>query len=126
MFSKTADPTAAPIPPRPSSGSASTNRSVLAADLKITGEISSNGIVEVMGEIDGSVAANSIIIGAEGRVTGTLSASTIEVKGRLDGRVSCRDFTLRAAAQVSADVTYATLVIENGATIEGRFTLDKA
>ena len=33
---------------------------------------------------------------------------------------------MRATAQVAADVTYATVVIESGAQIEGRFSLAKA
>lgn len=121
MFSKTADPVTAP--PRPGSGNVSSNnRSILSSDLKITGEISSTGTIEVLGEIDGTVSAIGLIIGAEGRVTGQVNAETVEVKGRLDGRVDSLSFTLRAAAHVAADVTYATLVIESGAQIEGRFS----
>ena len=112
-------------PTRPTTAPASAHRSTLAPDIKITGEITSTGTIEVLGEIDGSVTASTLIVGAEGRIAGSVSAETVEVKGRLDGQVSCRSFTLRAAAQVTADVNYTTLVIENGATIEGRFTLGK-
>lgn len=123
MFSKTADPTAAP--PRPVMGASSNNRSVLSADLKITGDITSSGAVDVMGEVDGTITAHTLIIGAEGRVNGDVSAQTVEVKGRLEGRVASHDFTLRAAAQVTADIGYTTLVIESGAQIEGRFNRNK-
>ncbi len=125
MFSKTADPTGAP--PRPASGNVSSNnRSILSSDLKITGEITSTGTIEVLGEIDGTISAIGLIIGGEGRVTGQVNAETVEVKGRLDGRVDSLSFTLRAAAVVAADVSYSTLVIESGAQIEGRFTRVKA
>ena len=121
MFSKPAD--APPAPPRPTGGNLSANnRSILAADLKIVGEISSTGTIEVMGEVEGTLSAHGLVIGGEGRVTGQVSAETIEVKGKLDGRVDSQSFTLPAAAQVAADVSYATLVIESGAQIEGRFT----
>lgn len=120
MFNKSADPTAAPATAR-SGGAVSNTRSILASDLKITGEITSTGSVEVLGEIDGNLTARGLVIGAEGRISGTVRAETIEVKGRLDGKVDARDFTLRAAAQVAADVTYGTVVIESGASIEGRF-----
>lgn len=125
MFSKTADPTASPgtaSTPRPN-GNAS--RSVLAADLKITGDITSTGMVEVMGEIDGNLAADVLTIGQEGRVSGTVKARAIEVKGHVDGKIHSQDFTMRSSAQVAADVTYATVVIESGAQIEGRFALTK-
>ena len=122
MFSKTSDPTAAPS--RPVSGNAS--RSVLAGDLKITGDITSTGVVEVLGEVDGNLAADSLTIGQEGRISGTVKAKSVEVKGHVDGKIACADFTMRASAQVAADVTYSTVVIESGAQIEGRFSLAKA
>lgn len=123
MFSKSADPTT--TLPRPTIGSNSGNRSVLSSDLKIVGEISSSGAVEILGEVEGTVTAHSLTIGVEGRMSGDVSAETVEIKGKLEGRVSSHTFTLRAAAQVKADVNYATLVIESGAQIEGRFVLNK-
>ena len=125
MFSKTADPTGAPPRPGPGTASGNTssnNRSILSSDLRITGEITSTGTIEVLGEVDGTVSAIGLIIGAEGRVTGQVNAETVEVKGRLDGRVDSLTFTLRAAATVAADISYATLVIESGAQVEGRFS----
>ncbi|MBE0555519.1 MAG: polymer-forming cytoskeletal protein, partial [Rhodobacteraceae bacterium] len=100
-------------------------RSLLAADLKISGEISSTGTLEIMGEVDGTVQAQALIVGAEGRVNGDVTAQSVEIRGKLDGKVTSQSFTLRAAAQVAADVTYSTLVIESGAQIEGRFRLNK-
>ena len=57
---------------------------------------------------------------------GSINAHTVEVKGKLDGKVSCESFTLRASSEVKADVNTASLVIESGATIEGRFLKPKA
>jgi cytoskeletal protein CcmA (bactofilin family) len=119
MFSKTADPTASPA-------RSSNAKSVLAQDLRITGEISSAGSIEILGEVDGNINAHGLTVGPEGRVTGTVTADVVEIKGRMDGKVNSQNFTLRAGAEVAADVTYTTLVIESGATIEGKFTLNKA
>jgi len=125
MFSKTADPTAAPQ--RPTSGSAaSNNRSVFSPDLKIVGDVTCLGSIEVQGEVEGTIAAHTLTIGTEGRVQGQVAADSIEVKGKLDGRVDANSFTLRASAQVAADVSYSTLVIESGAHIEGRFSKPNA
>lgn len=128
MFSKTADPTAAPSsPPSPSRpGGNNASRSVLGPDLKITGEIVSSGTVEVLGEVDGNLTADTLTIGTEGRISGSVRAGTVEVKGRLDGKVDSNTFTMRASARVAADVSYVSLVIESGATIEGRFSKPKA
>lgn len=118
MFSKTADPTAAPV-------RSSNAKSVLAQDLHITGEVSSAGSIEVLGEVDGNINAHGLTVGPEGRVSGTVTADMVEIKGKLDGKVQSQTFTLRAAAEVAADITYSTLIIESGALIEGKFARNK-
>ncbi|MEI6099877.1 MAG: polymer-forming cytoskeletal protein [Alphaproteobacteria bacterium] len=126
MFSKSPEPTSAPAgQTAPNHGPGGNTKSILAQDLRITGEISSTGTIEVLGEIEGNLTARGLIVGLEGRVTGTVSAETVEVKGRLDGRVATHGFALRATAEVAADVSYTTLVIESGAQIEGKFILNK-
>ncbi|MEO8244417.1 MAG: polymer-forming cytoskeletal protein [bacterium] len=127
MFSKTPDQTPASqtAPVVQNRGAGGNTKSVLAQDLRITGEISSTGTIEVLGEIEGNLTARGLVVGAEGRMTGTVSAETVEVKGKLDGRVATHSFALRASAEVAADVTYTTLVIESGASIQGKFALNK-
>ena len=124
MFSKTADPTSAP-PTTAGALRTSNAKSVLAQDLRITGEITSSGSIEILGEVDGTIHARGLTVGPEGRVSGTVSAEVVEIKGKLDGKVASQSFTLRAAAEVVAEVTYTTLVIESGASIEGKFALNK-
>lgn len=119
MFNKTADPTSGPLT-RPSN-----TKSVFASDLKISGEVSSAGDIEMAGEVDGNISARSLSVNGEGRMNGSVRAETVEVKGKLDGQVDAGTFTLRATAQVGADVAYTSLVIESGAQIEGRFTKRK-
>lgn len=117
MYSK-ADATSAP-------GRASNVKSVLAADLVITGEITSSGHVEILGQVDGNITAQGVIIGAEGRLNGQISAQAVEIKGKLDGRVTAGDFALRSTSDVQAEVTYRSLTIDSGARIEGRFALTR-
>jgi cytoskeletal protein CcmA (bactofilin family) len=125
MFSKTSDPISAPSS-RPSGGSSSGGvKSILSSDLRVTGELSTSGAIEVLGEVDGNVTADTLVIGAEGRVSGTVKAANVEVKGRLDGKVETQSFSMRAAAIVAADVTYGAIVIESGAQIEGQFAHNK-
>jgi cytoskeletal protein CcmA (bactofilin family) len=126
MFNKTADPTSSPTS-RPSAPQGSnTAKSILGSDLRITGEIACSGTVEVMGEIDGNITAHALIVGQEGRVSGSVKADQVEVKGRLDGKVESQTFSMRSSSNVAADITYGSLVIESGAQIEGRFTKAKS
>ncbi|AWB48169.1 polymer-forming cytoskeletal protein [Gemmobacter aquarius] len=121
MFSKPDQP--APAASRPASPN--TGKSVFGSDLRITGDVTSTGTVEIHGVIDGTLSARGLIIGPEGEVKGTVSAETVEVKGRFEGRASTEHLTLRASANVQADVTYSAVSIESGAQIEGRFTKAK-
>jgi cytoskeletal protein CcmA (bactofilin family) len=125
MFSKTADPTSQPVIPRPTTPGGNAGRSVLGADLRITGEVVTTGSVEVLGEIEGNITAHGLLIGQEGRVKGSIQAETVEVKGKLDGKVTCDTFTLRSTAAVKADVTTSGIVIESGAAMDGRFLRSK-
>ncbi len=117
MTTTTAEP-AARTPARTPSG----GRTVLAADIRLSGDLTSTGTVEILGEVKGDVTAHTLIVGAEGQLKGTVSADVVEVRGHLDGKVSCLTFTLRSSAIVLAEVNYESLVIESGAQIDGRFT----
>ena len=118
MFTKSADGDAMPAV---RSGAASGTRSLLSSDLRITGNISTTGVVEVMGDVQGDIDARTLLIGTEGTVTGKIRAESVEVRGHLSGSASCVQFTLRSTSVTSVQVTYETLVIENGAEIEGKF-----
>ncbi|QYK41072.1 MAG: polymer-forming cytoskeletal protein [Paracoccaceae bacterium] len=113
--------TGAPLPP----ATRAPGRSVLSADLRIVGNLTAEGTVEVMGEVEGSIRARTLVITQEGRVTGTVAADTVEIRGRMDGGISTQGLMLRSPAQVTADVTYASLTIESGATVEGSFRKPK-
>lgn len=114
---------AEPAPqPRPGSNA---SKSTLGSDLKIVGDITSSGSVEVMGEVEGTITARGLTVGPEGRASGTFSADAIEIRGKLEGRVACSSLIVRSEATLTSDVTYHSVVIESGATIDGRFKLLK-
>ncbi len=118
MTTKPAETDTALRPPRPNVPG---GRTVLAADIRLSGDLSSSGTVEILGEVSGDITAQTLIVGAEGLVKGSVSAEAVEVRGTLDGKVSCLSFTLRSSAVVTAEVNYDILIIESGAQIDGRF-----
>jgi cytoskeletal protein CcmA (bactofilin family) len=112
----------AEAPPRsPSRSAAPGGRTVLAADIRLSGDLGSSGTVEILGEVSGDVTAQTLIVGAEGQIKGSVKAEVVEVRGHLQGKVSCVTFTLRSSAIVAAEVNYDTLIIESGAQIDGKF-----
>lgn len=106
---------------RPNRANVPGGRTVLASDIRLSGDLSSAGTVEILGEVTGDISAQTLIVGAEGQVKGSVRAETVEVRGHLEGKVSCLSFTLRSSAIVAAEVNYDSLMIESGAQIDGRF-----
>jgi cytoskeletal protein CcmA (bactofilin family) len=101
-------------------------RSVLSNDLKITGDIVAGGVLEVMGEIDGSITAKALVLSSEGRIGGTIAAESVELRGAMQGTIATGSLALKSTANVQADVTYQSLSIESGAQIDGSFARPKA
>ncbi len=125
MFSKPQDdraisPDLAGAQQRTARGAAG-QRSVLASDLRVDGIVATEGALEIHGRIDGEVAADSLVLGDEGTVSGKIRTNQADLRGEVKGELVSTRLTLRSGARVEADVTCATLVIEAGAQVEGRF-----
>lgn len=126
MFSKTNAPSAsksADIPAakktasRPSSSGVP---SILAADIVITGEIVTDGDVQIEGRLDGNISAHSLTIGEQGAVNGTIKAGTAIVRGKVTGKINAGTVELSETANVQADIVQDHLTIANGAFFDGK------
>jgi len=95
-------------------------RSLLSADSKITGDLEFPGLVEVLGRIDGQVSADSVLIGEQGEVEGSITAKSIAIKGKVKGEIVGGFVTLHTGAKMSGEITYQQLVVESGAQVNGR------
>jgi cytoskeletal protein CcmA (bactofilin family) len=102
------------------------SKSVLASDLHIKGEVSSTGTVEISGEIQGNVTSKTVVIGAGGRVEGSIAADNVDLQGTFDGTIAAQGLTLRSSCDVKAEICYATLAIETGAIVDGTFKRNQA
>lgn len=108
------------IPNWPEAAQANARRSLLAVDLVIDGDVTSDSPVDVHGKIVGSASAPEVVVAATGRVEGTVSAHDISVLGFVSGSVSARHVQLTPSAVVHADVLHERIMIEAGAVLEGR------
>ena len=126
---------AAPVPLKPvsagpsrppqlsSTGSIEAGKSVIGNDLRITGQglkIISRGILQVDGDLESDVAGAEIIVGEQGRVTGTIAAERVIVRGRTSGAIRAMTVALQASARVEGDIHHMSLTIEQGAEFDGR------
>jgi cytoskeletal protein CcmA (bactofilin family) len=102
---------------------ATTDKSVIGNDLKITGQglkIICRGALQVDGEIQGDIQAVEVIIGERGHVTGLVAGKQVTIRGVASGVICANTVVLEASARVEGDIHHMALVIGQGALFEGR------
>lgn len=112
MFSR-----AKPKSVRPATG---VSPSILSVDLRITGDLASEGEIQVDGSVDGDVNCHNLSVGKSGHVQGSVYADDALVRGKIDGQIQAKNVTLTKSAIVIGDILHETLTIEPGAHLEGR------
>jgi cytoskeletal protein CcmA (bactofilin family) len=93
-------------------------RSHIAAGARLSGDLSVPGLVELLGQVEGTVTAEAIVIEEPGSLIGELKAPHVAVKGTFDGRIVADDVILHSSATVSGEIYYKTLTIESGAKVD--------
>ena len=93
--------------------------SIISADLKIIGNMHSNGDIQIDGQIDGNVDSKSLTIGESAKVNGTVSCERVRVCGSVSGEIRATSVVLARSARVDGDIVHKTLEIEAGASLQG-------
>ena len=94
--------------------------SILSPDLKIVGELKSDGAIQIDGTVKGDIKAHMLTVGEQGKIDGSTVAETVRIFGTVNGRVQAKTVRLDKSARVTAEITYETLTIEAGANFEGK------
>ncbi|MHA1107759.1 MAG: bactofilin family protein [Alphaproteobacteria bacterium] len=92
---------------------------IVSSDLRIDGNITSSGEIQVDGVVNGDVKCAKISIGENGSVKGAVTAERALVRGKVTGQIKSRVVTLTRSSRVTGDVLHETLAIEPGARLEG-------
>lgn len=109
----------APLAPRkPSHGSPT--RSVIDAWLTITGDLLSEGEVQVDGQIRGDIRCAHLTIGKDATVSGNITAEEVVVRGKVTGTIRANRVILQDSARVDSEIYHKTIAIEEGASFDGR------
>ena len=94
--------------------------SIIGADLKIVGDLSSDGEIQIDGAVDGDIRTKSLLVGETARIKGEIVADTVFVHGSISGQIKSREVNLAKTAHVVGDILHENLAIETGAFLEGR------
>ena len=94
-------------------------KSVLSADMEISGDVRSQGEIEVNGKVDGDITCHTLTIGKEAKINGKVIADNVQVRGALEGHIRAENVSLLGSAKVTGEILHRSLSIEAGAFIEG-------
>lgn len=121
MFSKSSKSAKGPVaketPPAPPQKQLAP--SIISADLRIVGDLNSDGEIQVDGAVDGDIRTKVLLIGESATVKGEIIAQTARVYGTINGQIKARSVTLAKSAHVTGDILHENLSIEEGAFLEG-------
>lgn len=96
-----------------------TTPSVLSSDLTVTGNIRTDGDIQIEGNVEGDIRAHQLVIGESATIKGEIVGDEVVVNGRVVGRVRGLKVRLTATARVEGDIIHKTIAIESGAHFEG-------
>jgi cytoskeletal protein CcmA (bactofilin family) len=121
-FTVGASPTKEPRPDGVNSQSAPSDpspQSVIDASLVITGNLQSEHDLKVDGEVNGDVRCSQLIFGRDATINGNIVADAVVVRGKVKGVIHADQVTLQDTARVESDIFHKSLLIEEGARVNG-------
>jgi cytoskeletal protein CcmA (bactofilin family) len=95
--------------------------SLISQDMRITGDLVSDGDIQVDGTIDGNVKTGMLTVGEGAQIRGEIEADSVRVCGSVTGQIQARSVEIVKTANVVADIIHETLSIEAGASVTGNF-----
>jgi cytoskeletal protein CcmA (bactofilin family) len=108
----------------PASGLAQIGKSVV-----IKGELSGSEDLYLDGQVEGSIAlkGNSLTVGPNGQVKGSVEGKGVVVQGKLEGNIQASDrVELRKSAVVNGDISAQRISIEEGAFLKGKVEIHRS
>lgn len=92
----------------------------LGPGVTLTGTVTVPGRAVIHGVLEGSLSARDVLVGPEGRVSGTLDADTVELQGEGPATLTARvGLVIRASGRVTGTVRYGRLEVEPGGILQG-------
>ena len=93
--------------------------SIISTDMKIIGDIVSDGEIQIDGSVEGDIRAKTLLIGEPAHIKGEVVAEVIEVFGSINGQIKATQVSLAKTAHMIGDILHENLSIEKGAFLEG-------
>lgn len=95
------------------------SESVIADDLHIKGELTTNGDVELKGTVEGDIVCRTLLVAEDAKVDGSATAEKVVVRGTVEGTVHGVRVTLTSSARVKGQLICKALSIDEEAYFDG-------
>ncbi|WP_420449903.1 bactofilin family protein [Candidatus Palauibacter sp.] len=104
-----------------SSSPSSDTSSIIGPGMSVIGDCKTTGAIHIEGHVEGDVEAGAaLVVGENAVVQGIVSAEDAVILGRVEGNLTISSrLKVRACGRVEGDLDAQTIVIEEGAVIEG-------
>lgn len=91
----------------------------------LEGTLKTKNDIRIAGTINGEAnAEGKVIVSSSGKVKGNIEASDADIAGKVDGQIKVTNkLVLRESALVEGDIYTETLLVEEGAQINGEFRM---
>lgn len=93
--------------------------SVLSPNLKVVGNLESEGDIQIDGQVDGDIRTVKLTVGKSAVINGSIYGDEIRIAGTVNGEITARVVILLDSAKVTGDINHDSLSIEAGAYVQG-------
>ena len=94
-------------------------RSLIEASVTLTGDLWSEGDLEIDGHLCGNINCRQLIVGKNAAVTGGIVAQEAVIRGKITGIIRATRVVLQETARVESEIFYQSLSVDEGARFEG-------
>ena len=104
--------------------SAMVSESVIGSEMEIIGDIKCNGIMRVVGKLEGTINCSELVVEENATINGMISASSVSIDGDVTGIIKTEAIEISSNASFSGEVFYARIAIDSGANLEAKLNHD--
>ena len=98
---------------------------VIASGVRVEGDFQSQGNLIIEGEVMGSVKTSAdLFVGEKARIHASVVAANAKVSGEVRGNIKVKErLELGPVSRIAGDIKTKTLIVEAGATINGKIAM---
>ncbi len=107
-------------------GTSQPSLSMIASDLRVVGDLITEGVVKIEGQVEGTIKAGSQVLVAQGaKINGDINTKEAVVGGDVTGTIVAQErVEIQSSALVTGDITTKRIVVLEGGQVNGEIRMD--